>query len=203
MVFVLVFLTPRYCYEHAVILVRHTCLSVCLKKSTETHSLTHFDTCDAVCSSCIRKSIEFQEKNGSAYCPTCRVGCDARDLVGNVVLRDVSERYSRVVQSLKAHAEKDLEPSKMRTRGSKLRSKKVMPAAVTATEISLVSQDDDVVVMDDGDSEDDGMDSGEEYVPTQEQDEKTERQKQQGSVRVCVCVHCVCIFLTSIMRSYC
>lgn len=111
--------------------------------------------------------------------------------MGNVVLRDVSERYSRVVQSLKAHAEKDREPSKMRTRGSKLRSKKVMPAAVTATEISLVSQDDDVVVMDDGDSDDDGMDSGEEYVPTQEQDEKTERQKQQGSVRVCV--HCVCV----------
>ena len=171
-----------------------TFLFVCLKKKL-TLLLTYCvnsDDANAVCSSCIRKSIEFQEKNGNAYCPTCRVGCDARDLVGNVVLRDVSERYSRVVQSLKTHAEKDREPLKMRTRGSKLRSKEAVSDPVKkVTEISLVSQEEqDVVVMDAGDeSNGDSDDSGEEYVPTQ--DDKIERQKQQGSVRVFMLLLCI------------
>jgi len=172
------------------------CLFVCLKKKL-TRLLTYCvnsDDANAVCSSCIRKSIEFQEKNGNAYCPTCRVGCDARDLVGNVVLRDVSERYSRVVQSLKAHAEKDRKPSKIRTRGSKLRSMEaVSDPAKKVTEISLVSQEEqDVVVMDAGDeSNGDSDDSGEEYIPTQELEETTERQKQQGSVRMFMLLLCI------------
>lgn len=50
------------------------------------------------CAACIRQNIEFQERNGNAaYCPTCRVPCDTRDLVGNIVLRGVVEKYSNLL----------------------------------------------------------------------------------------------------------
>jgi len=40
-----------------------------------------------------------------AYCPTCRVGCDARDLVGNVALRGVVEKYLNLLEWCKVQEE--------------------------------------------------------------------------------------------------
>lgn len=48
----------------------------------------------AVCSSCIRQNIDFQEKSGDPQCPSCRSACDARDLQPNVALRELTERYA-------------------------------------------------------------------------------------------------------------
>ena len=53
---------------------------------------------NAVCAACIRENIGFQEKRGNAQCPTCRVACDARDLVPNLVLRGVVEKYHALVE---------------------------------------------------------------------------------------------------------
>lgn len=59
----------------------------------------------AVCAACIRENIEFQEKRGNAQCPTCRVQCDARDLISNLVLRGVVEKYHALVQWVRDSAD--------------------------------------------------------------------------------------------------
>ena len=52
----------------------------------------------AVCSSCIRQNLEFQEKSGQACCPSCKTFCDARDLIPNIGMRSVVEGYKIVCE---------------------------------------------------------------------------------------------------------
>ncbi len=47
----------------------------------------------AVCSACIRSSLEYQERNGAPFCPSCKTKCDGRNLQPNLQLRDVVEKY--------------------------------------------------------------------------------------------------------------
>ena len=57
-----------------------------------THILHKTNT--PVCSACIRQNIDFQERSGSSpQCPSCRARCDARDLIANISLRELSQKY--------------------------------------------------------------------------------------------------------------
>ncbi|KAL6779326.1 hypothetical protein ACKKBG_A11880 [Auxenochlorella protothecoides x Auxenochlorella symbiontica] len=47
------------------------------------------------CASCIRGSLDFQEKAGQPACPGCRHPCDARDLLPCHSLREAADRYRR------------------------------------------------------------------------------------------------------------
>lgn len=59
---------------------------VCVKL----HSLCSFL---AVCSSCIRANLDFQERAGQPVCPSCRRPCDARDLLPCHALREASAKF--------------------------------------------------------------------------------------------------------------
>jgi hypothetical protein len=50
------------------------------------------------CASCIRTNLDHQQGNNRSEgltCPLCRKGCDDRDLIANVVLREVVEQYEK------------------------------------------------------------------------------------------------------------
>ncbi len=47
----------------------------------------------AVCASCIRSSIQYQERSGEAGCPHCRASCEARDLQQALQLRAICAAF--------------------------------------------------------------------------------------------------------------
>ncbi len=114
------------------------------------------------CAACIRQSIEFQEKKGTmAYCPTCRVGCDARDLVGNVALRGVVEKYLNLLEWCKVQEE---EQAKQR---EEEHAKHAREAAQQKTIKHRIDTHDKLCVISVEGSED-VYSSGEEYDPKKE-----------------------------------
>lgn len=121
------------------------------------------------CAACIRQNIDFQEKNGNtAYCPTCRVSCDARDLIANVVLRDVVEKYSNIV---KWCHEQEEEQACMRERQS----------AGDKNGALCVISDDEEMYQDVQIVESESYSSGEEYDPKKERHGKRKVTKTQQS----------------------
>ena len=55
----------------------HSSLMAC---HTQLYRISCCMLCPAVCSSCIRRTVEFQERQGRAACPSCRQPVDAADL---------------------------------------------------------------------------------------------------------------------------
>lgn len=68
--------------------------SACCGIPTTSYTRSHSHHA-AVCASCIRGSLDFQEKAGQPACPGCRHPCDARDLLPCHSLREAADRYRR------------------------------------------------------------------------------------------------------------
>lgn len=121
------------------------------------------------CAACIRQNIEFQEKNGNtAYCPTCRMSCDARDLIGNVVLRGVVEKYLNLLQWCKEQKDTQHHQKKDTRHQANDRGKH------TVDEMYVISDNDE-----DEDVSGDACSSGEEYDPVQDHSSRVLKQQKR------------------------
>ena len=112
------------------------------------------------CASCVRTNFDYQQqsnKSGGLACPVCRKGCDDRDLVLNVVLREVVEAYTKAEEELRAQGEAmarmDTARRRSRRRGPAVREKQEV-VVVRLDEEEDADDEDRVHVKNDDDTDD-------------------------------------------------
>ncbi|KAI8101427.1 hypothetical protein M9435_001533 [Picochlorum sp. BPE23] len=136
------------------------------------------------CAACIRENIGFQEKRGNAQCPTCRVTCDARDLVPNLVLRGVVEKYHALVECVSRgdvdDAGRDVDVDVIDVAPRARRRNPPRASVIQNRTYVATTVDDDV----DDDQAIDLVDEDDDFIPSQMyRQEKREEKKRKTAVQ--------------------